>query len=880
MIGKKVSHYRIIEKLGKGGMGEVYLAEDTRLHRRVALKFLPTHLTEDQEARSRFEREARAAAALNHPNIVTIHEINEHDGQVYIAMEHVDGVTLNEKLAGGTALTPQEATDIVNQACDGLEKAHAADIVHRDLKPENIKIDTDGRVKILDFGLAKLQGVTRLTRESSTPGTIYYMSPEQARGADVDARTDVWSLGVILYEMLAGQPPFRGEFEQAVVYSIINEEPEPVSGLRPDTPPALEAAVTGALKKNPEERFGDVVALRNAVAMPARPTVPAPAPVKPAGSFRWWLATAAVVVVGLAFAAALRFAGNSGTPEYSPPVHRQVTFTGDCGYAAISKDGSYLAYSAGHEGARGIYIKDLRSGSSLCIHTAPRCWVWGWSPDGDHLTFSSFTNDSNMGTYIIPRLGGEPRRIHERPWPYFAWSPDGRRIAHIGVETGTLDLLDLDSSERQTYKLDAELKNILSLDWSPARDELLVQAEHKGSQVFWAFRPDGTGRRMLWRSDPEPGTPIRMPWWSPDGEAVYYFRFSLRGQALWDLMKLRLNDKGVARGDPVVIQHSLQIYGYGEVSATGDGRSLQYTRETSHTNLWLVRIDEDGTGWTANKEQLTSTTTWKSHAEISPDGTKIVFAMSEGEASNIYSLPLDTGRESTPLPTPRQLTYFNSLNDGPAWSPDGSEIVFVSSQAGKPGLWLMDADGTNPRPIPGTVVNFLDGDHITWHPGPDIIYRSTGVRNFLVLDPRTGDQHPLVDEGAVGYIFWPRWSYDGRNIALFWNREGDESPSMDIWVLSLEDNSRRIVAGGLFNPLSWSSDGKWIYALHYGTGPANVLYRIPASGGIPEPYVELPFDEVWADYMSISPDGRSIVYAETISSSDVWIVDNFDPDVR
>ena len=224
MISKTIAHYKILEKIGKGGMGEVYLAQDLKLERQVAIKFLPLYMTQDKEHVERFEREAKAAAALNHPNIVTIYEIAEVDSQTFIVMEYVDGQSLRTKIENGFSGL-DEILDITIQICDGLSEAHKADIVHRDIKPENILIDKNGRVKILDFGLAKLKGVSKLTKETSTLGTIHYMSPEQVQGKEVDHRSDIWSLGVVLYEMITAKVPFTGNYEQAVFYSIINEEP-------------------------------------------------------------------------------------------------------------------------------------------------------------------------------------------------------------------------------------------------------------------------------------------------------------------------------------------------------------------------------------------------------------------------------------------------------------------------------------------------------------------------------------------------------------------------------------------------------------------------------------------------------------------------------
>ena len=265
MIGKTLLHYKILEELGRGGMGEVYLAEDKKLKRKVAIKFLPSHLTKDKESRERFEREAQAAAALNHPNIVTVYEIGEFedsataDRQIFISMEYVEGETLRDKIdhfkSRSTKFPLEEIINIAIQICEGLDKAHQAGIVHRDIKPGNIIIGKENRVKILDFGLAKLKGVSQLTKETSTLGTIHYMSPEQVRGEDVDHRTDIWSLGVIMYEMLCGVKPFKGEYEQAVIYSILNEKPKLLAKFRPDLPSELQNLVDRAMARSPEDRY-------------------------------------------------------------------------------------------------------------------------------------------------------------------------------------------------------------------------------------------------------------------------------------------------------------------------------------------------------------------------------------------------------------------------------------------------------------------------------------------------------------------------------------------------------------------------------------------------------------------------------------------------
>ena len=247
MKGQTVSHYNILEKLGEGGMGIVYKAEDTKLKRTVALKFLPPGLTRDPVSKKRFFIEAQAAAGLNHDNIVTVHEIDECDKQFYIAMEYVRGETLGEKIAPGP-LGIDEVLKIAIQSAEGLLEAHKEGIIHRDIKSANIMVNKKDQVKIMDFGLARLKGHTRVTKPSTTVGTASYMSPEQSRGDEVDHRTDIWSLGVVLYEMVTGELPFKGDYQAAIIYSIMNEDPEPITGLRGDVGEALERIVAKALE--------------------------------------------------------------------------------------------------------------------------------------------------------------------------------------------------------------------------------------------------------------------------------------------------------------------------------------------------------------------------------------------------------------------------------------------------------------------------------------------------------------------------------------------------------------------------------------------------------------------------------------------------------
>jgi len=325
-IGEVISHYRIIEKLGGGGMGVVYKAEDTKLKRTVALKFLPPELTRDEEAKERFIREAQAASALDHPNICTIYEINEtEDGQMFIAMAFYKGETLKNKIARGP-LPVEEAVDIAIQTARGLAKAHEGEIVHRDIKPANVMVTNESVVKILDFGLAKIAADSMLTKEGTTLGTFAYMSPEQARGETVDHRTDIWSLGAVMYELLTGQRSSRGEYEQAIVYSIMNVDPEPITNLQSNVPMELEQVVLKSLKKEPAERYQqveEVLTELNAIRGTEAPSssVQQPMTAQAVPSKRRWMMVTALFILVLVVGTAILYFRNGGPV---PPSEKKM----------------------------------------------------------------------------------------------------------------------------------------------------------------------------------------------------------------------------------------------------------------------------------------------------------------------------------------------------------------------------------------------------------------------------------------------------------------------------------------------------------------------------------------------------------------------------
>jgi serine/threonine protein kinase len=886
MIGKTVSRYSILEKLGEGGMGVVYLAEDTRLHRRVALKFLPRHFTSDADARERFEREARAAAALNHPNIVTVYDIGEAEEHVFMAMELVEGETLDDRIAGAASGRPMatgEIRDIVAQISEGLGKAHEAGIIHRDMKPSNIMIDGDGRVKILDFGLAKLKGSSKLTKEASTLGTVQYMSPEQARGEDVDRRSDIWSIGAVLYEMLTARQPFRGDYDQHVIYSILHDEPEPPGLFRDDVPPELERIVRKAMRKDRNERYQDTDAILSDLRAGDRMAL-AGRGSKGSVIMKWAFAAVAVIAAALVIT---RYIPGDDARRSSGPVSRQITFTGSAIEPSISPDGNYIAYMTGTGSPGGaIFVKDIESGSKVGIHSTTRGFNIKWSPDGSRLLYAEIDSGLEGGVYLLPRLGGAPRKLLEHPWYFLSWAPDGARFAFSRVGSGDLHVLDVDSGDTTSVDIGGEIGEIEEVDWSPSGEDILLQVNDHEKIKLLAIRSDGSDARRLFEIDQAGDTFIGNPRWSRDGNAVYFLETGIRGQFISDLMKVKYDkDERRLDGEPRALLSNLSAVknpGIGTAySISADGRRLVYEQRSGRMDLWLVRAKGEGerTRWT--KRRLTNSTMLKTRPKISPDGSEVTFGMGNERSFDIYTLVLPESMDE-PLNEPVRLTYLESNSDLPAYSPDGKEIAFMSMSGGVMKVWHIDREGGTPRPYPSSRGSIMDQE-LEWAPGPGIIYRAGNINNYRVLDPETGEESDLIKAETDGYTFVPHWSNAGDRVALFMNMlEGGEE-RMTLLVMPYPDGECSPVADKLFFPRGWSADDKWIYALELPedwTDSSNtVVSRIDPFGGRIEQHAKVDFAPNNVRGLVITPDGRTIVLLQIETTSDIWLVEDFDPDI-
>ena len=888
MIGKTISHYRILEKLGEGGMGVVYKAEDTKLKRTVALKFLPTGLEANEPERARLLQEAQAASALNHPNICAIHTLGEHKGQQFIDMEFVDGVTLRQKIRadGGDGPSPLRIDDIIAYAIqigEALQEAHSHDIVHRDIKTANIMVNTKDQVKVMDFGLAKLKGSLKLTKTSSTIGTLAYMSPEQIQGKEVDPRSDIFSFGIVLFEMLAGRTPFSGEHEAAMMYSILNEEPESVLKYRPELSSEFIHILNRALEKEPQERYQSIqemlidlrrakkestkVSRRSLADIPALPEErkapeevlkTPPPPVRATSHKRLILGVSAILIVSIVVASLFIFKKQPTKPALA--THRQITFTGKVGLTSISPDGNFVAYTSQVSPTETkMFVQDLTGGQPLEIFEAKYSRSFDeirWSPDGSEILISAWS-DSAAGTYIVPRLGGTPRKMLDLNWA--CWSPDGRHLAlNRAMSKKRIWFTNKITGDTTSISLKGNFEWLYEVDWSSAGNLLLYRTKGQKRHTIWTITTDGSQQSEV----VEDSVRLFSPRFSSKGDAIYYLRS--QGQTK-DLMKVKIDaTSGKTKSSPVVIYNGLQVGDF--FSITKDNRRLFYTREQRYSNLWSASYE---TGQIKIK-QLTEGSSNVFDPSISPNGEKIAFSMGNSLEANVFVMPIEGGKME-------QLTFFNSYNDGPVWSPDGKEIAFGSRQGGVPHVWTVNSNGGSPRPFRKSE---LSGDTfvLAWAPCSQILYQRPGNRNYHFLDPETEVERPLVRNDSVGWMFDPVYSPDCKKIVVFWNRRIPPKPG--VWLISLVDSSQICLESGRFFalPLGWSSDCNWVYAGKT-LGSETEIVMLPAEGNKPKRLITLPlpFERIG---ISMHPNGKRFAYVLSEAQSDAWLMENFDPEVK
>jgi len=786
LIGQLIGHYQIIEKLGEGGMGVVYKARDMHLDRFVAVKVLPPEKVADPVRKARFVQEAKAASALNHPNIVVVHDISSDGGVDFIAMECVAGRTLDQ-LIGRKGLSLNEALKHLIQIADALARAHAAGIVHRDLKPSNVMVDEHGLVKVLDFGLAKLtenppagedastQTIRATTDEGTIVGTAAYMSPEQAEGKKVDARGDIFSFGAVLYEMVTGRRAFQGDSKMSTLSAVLHQEPKPLENVPHD----LEKIISRCLRKDPGRRFQHVEDLKVELQelkeeLDSQPLETGAAP-KPKHRWLLWSVATPVVLVVAAVTAWFVIAGRPA----STPVLNPVPLTSFPGYQrepTFSPEGSQVAFS--------------------------------WNGE----------NQDNYDIYVMLVGGGKPLRLTMDPAEDFspAWSPDGRNIAFLrrihGGKAAVMLVPPLGGPERKLGEVCAPSPYMTApyLAWSPAGDSLAVvdkAAPSEPAGLFLLLAETGEKRRL---TSPPPGTSQgdSGPAFSPDGDSLVFSR--IVGSGVSDLRLLALGQAGRAPGEPRRL--TFGNWNVANPAWTSRFEVVFSSSGRSRDGLWRI-----ATSGKAEPAKLPFAAEGVRTLAISARSHRLVFSRSMDD-SNIWRVELPNGRISGPFISSTRLDY------SPQYSPDGSRIAFTSDRSGTEGIWVSDADGSNAVQLAST------GNGPTWSPdGQRIAFHSNHEGRFQVYVVGAGGGKPLpvFDDPAV--VSWPSWSRDAKWIYFDSIRSG----VFEIWKVAAglggaPQQAVQVTHRGGYRPLL-SPDGRWLY--YAKTYPVSGLWRMPVEGG-------------------------------------------------
>jgi serine/threonine protein kinase len=869
MTGKYISHYRVIEKLAEGGMGVVYKAEDTRLKRTVALKFLPLRSLSSEEDRARFLHEARAAAQLDHPNIATVHEIDEAEGQTFIAMAFVDGPTVAEKVRQGP-LDLAEAVDIALQTSRALREAHEKGVVHRDVKSANVMLTQRGQVKLTDFGLARLAS-QEITFHKKLQGTPAYMSPEQVHGENVDHRTDIWSLGVMMYEMVTGRLPFRGDYRQILVYAISNEDPEPVAKLRPEAPAELVEIIEKALAKDPGQRYqqvGDLIGRLKTLQAKLGPlsssavVTPLRAP-RPKGKFSSWLAVAvaAVALAGLAWLVGSRPAPPPPPPEVTP----LTSYPGREEFPTFSPDGNQLAFSWDGEQQDNfdIYVKLLDSATSLRLSSDPAPDLSpAWAPDGRQIAFLRENADGSSDVLVVPPLGGAERKLAQvsaSAGSGLAWSSDSRFLA---------------AADRQTGDGHAGITRIDAL--SGEKKWLVAAPPGAHRLLFPAFSPDGTTLAFdvemgAWLGDTylvdAEGGPLRRLTfdggqseglaWDPRGGHVLFARMSRLGRrAFWRVAV----DEGSAPQLVSVGDNPTQ-----PAFSRNPGR-WAFSKRISRYDIRMI----DAANPRAEPSLFVSSTQLDANPQFSPDGKRVAFSSSRSGGIEIWIANSDGSR-------PLQLTS-QEITGSPRWSPDGARIAFDAISEGNADVYVVDVAGGPPR-------------RLTSSPAEDVVPGwSADGRWLYFTSNRGGDRQiwkmpadqpggeseaiPLTRQGG----FYAVGSPDGRY--LYYAKE--RALETTIWRVPLDGGQEEPAIGlALAGWGNLTATSKGLYFVHRKEEPAPeskwLVMFLPLGEEKPREVVEMPrFPTLGGPGLSVSPDDRWILAGQIDIDSDLMLVGSKD----